>query len=65
METAIHVIATVAYGLIIIGIIIAMAQEMLVKRTGHDPKILGRIKRELRYPFFLAGFILLIICTWL
>ena len=40
---ATHIIATVAYGLIIIEIIIAMAQEFLAKQTALDPKLVARI----------------------
>ena len=67
MDIVVHIISTVAYGLILLGLLIAVVQEYAAKnaRLNKDSNLIANIKREIRYPFYIAGFILLIIQTWI
>lgn len=67
MDIVAHIISTVAYALILVGLFIAVVQEYSAKhaRTTKDSNLITNIKREIRYPFYIAGFILLIIQTWI
>lgn len=68
MEILESIVSTIAYGLILLGLLIAVVQEFKVrnsKKGGSKTGLIENVKREIRYPFYIAGFILLIIMVWI